>query len=79
MARPQKLSPEAKRTIRATLLMTPAEYEGVATLAQLKGATLNEFVCRILADVIHKNAKTLESFKVEKEKHAAQLNLSIED
>lgn len=79
MARPQKLSPEEKRTVRATLLMTPAEYEGVSVLAQLKDATLNEFVCSVLAGLIRKNAEAIEGFKADKERRAAEIDLSLED
>lgn len=78
MARPQKLSPEEKRTARANLLMTPAEYEGLTIMAQLKGATLNEFCCSLIAELIRKNAKVIESFKAEKSKHAAELNLAVD-
>jgi len=78
MARPQKLSPEEKRTVRATLLMTPAENEGVSIMAQLSNKTLNEFVCMMIADLIRKNSKVIESFKAEKSKHAAELNLSVD-
>ena len=75
MARPS-LS-DQKRTQRATLLMTPDDYEGLSILAQLQNRTVNDFACSILIQVVQKNRQAIESFKAEKEKYAAAINVAV--
>ena len=75
MARPS-LS-DQKRTQRATLLMTPDDYEGLSILAQLQNRTVNDFACSILIQVVQRNRQVIENFKAEKEKYAATINVSV--
>lgn len=79
MARP-KLPGDDRRTSRVTLIMTPAEYEGLYILAQMQDRTINNLCCSILAQIVQKNAAVIEAFKADKKKHAADIDdeLSID-
>lgn len=76
MARP-RIAPADKRSERATLLMTPAEYEGVAVLAELTGKTVNDFVCTILDSVLEENSAVIAKHIADRERNAANVNLSL--
>ena len=70
---------ETKRSQRATLLLTPDDYEGLSILAQLQNKTINDFSCSILAQIVQKNQSVIKSFRAEKAKYAASLNVKIDE
>lgn len=76
MARP-KIPVNEKRSERITLIMTPAEYEGLYSLAQMQDRTINEFCCAILSQVVKKNSAVIESFNADKQKHAEDIEVEF--
>lgn len=68
-----------KRTRRATLLMTPDEYEGLSILAQLTDKTVNDFCMGFLSALVKENKKIISAFKEKKREYVTLVSMKSEE
>ena len=60
---PRKPITDEKRESRLNLLLVPSMYQKVVTLADSQGLSANEFIVRILAKTVEKNAAVIDKFQ----------------
>ena len=53
----------AKRDTRITLTTNKEVYEGVKALASIDDTSINDFICKILADIVAKNTDILNAYR----------------
>ena len=78
MARPKTLSAAEKKTVRVSLMMTPALYADISTLAQIKRTTINDLVCSLATQVVKKNRQTIDDASSAMKNYAAQIELTLD-
>lgn len=79
MARPKTLSESERKSVRATLLMTPAMFADVSTLTQIKNISLNDLFCSLAAQVIEKNRQEIDKVRAVISEAAETVDLSADE
>lgn len=78
MPRPKNSNRESIRSERVPLAMTPAGYDKLATLAVIRGVSINELVNAILEPVLERNSATIDSFNAARQKAADEIDLAAD-
>ena len=60
MARPKTLTDPQKKSARVSLLMTPAFYNDVSTLAQIQKTSLNDLFLSAAEQLVKKNRRAID-------------------
>ena len=77
MARPKIADRNTIRTERISLALTPATYDGINTLADLKGISVNDLLNSVADELVKKNAATIAEYEEHRARLADALNLSV--
>ena len=77
MARPKIADRNTIRTERISLALTPATYDGIKTLADLKGISVNDLLNSVADELVKKNAATIAEYEKHRTRLADALNLSV--
>ena len=79
MPRPRNTDRNTIRSERISLAMTPATYDAIACLAQIRGISVNEFVVKILDAIAEKNSKVVADFDAARKKAAEAITVDVDD
>lgn len=76
MARPKKDDRKSIRSERISLALTPTAYDGITALATIRDTTVNNLIGEFCELLVAQNADVIKRFVAERDKAAAQINLS---
>lgn len=62
---------------RISLALTPATYDGIKTLADIKGLSVNDLLNSVADELVKKNAATIAEYEKHRTRLADSLNLSV--
>lgn len=79
MARPKETNRAVIRDKRTSLALTAADYDGITTLAQIRGQSVNDFICGVITELVNRNAETIADFNAARDRASAAVNLNVAD
>lgn len=62
MPRPRTQNRADVRSERISLVLTPATYSGLRTLAEINGASVNDLLNSVVEQLVERNAVTIREF-----------------
>lgn len=77
MPRARNNNRDSIRSERISLALTPAVFDGIKTLADIKAVTVNELLNAVAAELVKKNAVAIKEYDAARAKAAEKLNLSV--
>lgn len=77
LARPKNVDRESIKTERVSIALTPPVYNGVLSLAQIQGVSVNELVGELIERVVKQNAAVIADFNAARDKAAETVNLNV--
>ena len=77
MPRPKSQNRADNRTERISLALPPAIYDGIKSIAEIQGVTVNELLNSVAAELVKKNAVVIKDYDSMRTKVADALNLSV--
>lgn len=78
MARPRYTDRDLIRAERISLALPVNLYEGVATMAAIRGTSINGLLCSIITGVVEKNQSVIDEFNSARSRAAAAVNLNAD-
>lgn len=79
MARQRNQNRENMRTERVSLVLTPAAYDGLAALAQIRCASVNDILNNMVEKLIAKNSGVIERYNEALANARAETNIEVDD
>lgn len=79
MARQRNQNRENMRTERVSLVLTPAAYDGLAALAQIRCTSVNDILNNMVEKLIAKNSGVIERYNEALANARAEVNIEVDD
>ena len=77
MARPKEKNRENVRSERVSLVLTPANYDGINALAQIFGCSVNDVLNSVVEEIVKKNFDAITKYKAVVASARADVNLDV--
>lgn len=79
MPRPKTADRSTIRTERISLVLPVSSYAGIKTLADLKGASVNDLLNDVIRRLVERNAGVISDFNAARDRAAGSLILDATD